>query len=262
MVRSGGISIVGASTGVSCAPSSASSAPVSSNRSEREGDEEERELVDRGRRSTTVPAAWTLCSSTGWLADASSELSVPGTSASSVDIREEALEADDVVPGPVRRREDEPGVDETSPVVDWGPGSGGTDGGVPVPEGDCRGVEEPEPEVGEEWPGIVDASELDTDGEPVAEVLEADPVLEDGVDVEEWPPRRLRDRETVARVCGAGTARQVVPEGAGPERGVVSVPEELEVVAVGCRGGRRGTNGVDSSCACRAMVCGPRSVRN
>ncbi|KAL3220468.1 hypothetical protein MRX96_029871 [Rhipicephalus microplus] len=101
MVQSGGISIAGASTGVSCAPSSASSVPVSFNCSEREGDEEERELVDKVRRSTTVPAAGTLCSSTGSLADASSESSVPGTSASSVDIREEAPEADDVEPGPV-----------------------------------------------------------------------------------------------------------------------------------------------------------------
>ncbi|KAL3192072.1 hypothetical protein MRX96_018191 [Rhipicephalus microplus] len=129
------------------------------------------------------------------------------------------------------------------PRQSWtgGPGSGGTDGGVPGTEGDCRGVEEPEPEVVEEWPGMVDASELDADGEPVAIVLEADPVLEDGVDVEDWPSRRLRDRETAARVCGSGAARQVVPEGAGPGGGVVSVPEELEGVAVGCRGVRRGT---------------------
>ncbi|KAL3258808.1 hypothetical protein MRX96_046370 [Rhipicephalus microplus] len=100
-VWSGGISIVGASTGVSRAPSSAPSAPVSSNRSEREGDEEEREFVDKVRWSTTVLAAGTLCSSTGSLADASSESSVPGTWASSVDIREEALVADDVEPEPV-----------------------------------------------------------------------------------------------------------------------------------------------------------------
>ncbi|KAL3203012.1 hypothetical protein MRX96_042223 [Rhipicephalus microplus] len=97
MVRSGGISIVGALTGVSCVPSSASSTPVSSSRSEREGDEKERDLADEGRRSTVVPAAGTLFSSTGSLADASPpESSVPGTSVSSADIHEEALEADDV----------------------------------------------------------------------------------------------------------------------------------------------------------------------
>ncbi|KAL3205903.1 hypothetical protein MRX96_040584 [Rhipicephalus microplus] len=69
----------------------------SSNRSEREGDEEDLELVDKGR----WPAARTLCSSIDSLADTSLESSVPGTSAGSVDIREEALEEDDVEQGPV-----------------------------------------------------------------------------------------------------------------------------------------------------------------
>ncbi|KAL3203011.1 hypothetical protein MRX96_042222 [Rhipicephalus microplus] len=87
---------------------------------------------------------------------------------------------------------------------------------------------------------MVDASELDADGEPVAEVLESDPVLEDGVDVEDLPPRRLRDRETVARVCSSCRPRQAVPVGAGPGDGGVSVPEELQEVTVDCRGLRRG----------------------
>ncbi|KAL3203015.1 hypothetical protein MRX96_042226 [Rhipicephalus microplus] len=91
-------------------------------------------------------------------------------------------------------------MDETSPVVDGGPGSGGTDGGVPGTEGDCRGVGEPEPEVTEEWPGIIDAPELDADGEPLAEVLQTDPALEDGVDEKDAPPRPLGDQETMARV--------------------------------------------------------------
>ncbi|KAL3197119.1 hypothetical protein MRX96_045005 [Rhipicephalus microplus] len=187
-----------------------------------------------------MPAAGTLCSSTASLADASSESSVQGMSASSVDICEEALEADDVEPGPVRRREDEPGADETLPVVDGVP-AGGTDGGVSRTEGDCRGVEEPEPEVAEKWSGIVDALELDADKELAAEVLETDPVLKDGIDVEDLPPRRLRDRETVAGICSSCGARQAVPKGAGPGDGGVSVPEELEEVAVGCHGLRRGT---------------------
>ncbi|KAL3202988.1 hypothetical protein MRX96_042199 [Rhipicephalus microplus] len=100
MVLSGGRSMVGASTGMSCAPSSGSSAPVSSSHSEREGDEEERNQADKGRLSTMKgPATGTLCSSTGSLADKLSESSLPGTSASSVDIHEEAFEADDAEPG-------------------------------------------------------------------------------------------------------------------------------------------------------------------
>ncbi|KAL3220467.1 hypothetical protein MRX96_029870 [Rhipicephalus microplus] len=151
-------------------------------------------------------------------------------------------------------------MDETSPVVDGGPGSGGTDGGVPRNEGDCRGVEEPKPEVAEEWPGMVVASELDADGEPVAEVLESDPVLEDGVDVEDWPPRRLRDRDTVTRVCSTGGARQAVPEGAGLGDGGVSLLEELQGVAVGCRGLRRGVERLVRG-RTRAVVAGGQRIK-
>ncbi|KAL3217459.1 hypothetical protein MRX96_032373 [Rhipicephalus microplus] len=79
--------------------------------------------------------------------------------------------------------------------------------------------------MAEEWPGMVDAPELDADREPVAEVLETDPELEDGVDVEDLPPRRLQDQETVARVCSSGGTRQALPEGARAEDGGITVPK-------------------------------------
>ncbi|KAL3217456.1 hypothetical protein MRX96_032370 [Rhipicephalus microplus] len=221
MMWSGGMSIVGASTRMSCTPSSGSSAPVPSGHLEREGDEEERELIDTGRWLTTGPASGTLYSYIGSLADTSSESSVPGTlqapCTSLMKPSKQTSQSRD-------RCDDEKTLQaQTKPrqLRTGGPVSGGPDGIIPGTKRDCRGLEQPVPKVAEEWPGMVDAPELDVNGEPVAgqRLLETDPVLKDGVDVEDLPSRRLRDRETVARVCSSGGTRQAVPEGARPEDG-------------------------------------------